>query len=173
MGMLEGEAAFVTGGGTGIGLASAKRIVAEGGRVALAGRRFDVLEDAARSIGDGAIPVQCDVTNDESVLGAIQTATEQNGPLRLAVNCAYQAMIGSMLATPTDLFAMSVDATLTGTYRSMQAEAKAMKGAGGGSIVNISSVAAARSGRWHGEGDEPRQSPGRGRSPLLGEPCQG
>ena len=43
---------------------------------------------------------------------------------------------------------MTTDATLNGTYRSMQAEARAMRAAGGGSIVNISSVAAARSGRW-------------------------
>jgi NAD(P)-dependent dehydrogenase (short-subunit alcohol dehydrogenase family) len=57
-------------------------------------------------------------------------------------------MVGSALTTPPDLFAMTVDATLTGTYRTMQAEAAAMRVSGGGSIVNISSVAAARSGRW-------------------------
>jgi NAD(P)-dependent dehydrogenase (short-subunit alcohol dehydrogenase family) len=57
-------------------------------------------------------------------------------------------MVGSALATPPELFAMTVDGTLTGTYRTMQAEATAMRQAGGGSIVNISSVAAARSGRW-------------------------
>ena len=57
-------------------------------------------------------------------------------------------MVGSFLETPADLFAMTTDATLNGTYRSMQAEARAMRAAGGGSIVNISSVAAARSGRW-------------------------
>ena len=148
MGTLDGLSAFVTGGGTGIGLACAKKIVAEGGRVAIAGRRGDVLNEAAKEIGEGAIAVQCDVTNTDSVVNAIDAAVESHGHLRLAVNCAYQAMVGSMLATPPDLFAMSVEGTLTGTYRSMQAEARAMQEAGGGRIVNISSVAAARSGRW-------------------------
>ena len=57
-------------------------------------------------------------------------------------------MVGSFLATPPELFASTTDSTLNGTYRSMQAEAKAIRVAGGGCIVNISSVAAARSGRW-------------------------
>lgn len=57
-------------------------------------------------------------------------------------------MVGSFLATPPELFVSTTDSTLNGTYRSMQAEAKAMREAGGGCIVNISSVAAARSGRW-------------------------
>src|SRR6185437_10222943 len=52
------------------------------------------------------------------------------------------------LATPADMFAMTTDTTLNGTYRSMQAEAKMMREADGGSIVNIGSVAGARSGRW-------------------------
>src|SRR5690242_10003446 len=146
--MFEGLSAFVTGGGTGIGFACARRIVDEGGRVAIAGRRADILEAAAKEIGEGAVPVQCDVTSNESGVSAVATAAKENGPLRLAVNSAYQAMVGSALATPPDLFAMTVDATLTGTYRTMQAEAAAMREAGGGSIVNISSVAAARSGRW-------------------------
>ena len=148
MGVLDGRSAFVTGGGTGIGLACARRMVDEGARVAIAGRRADVLEEAARELGDRATPVQCDVTSDASVAQAIETAIEKNGRLQLAVNCAYQAMVGSALATPTDLFAMTVDSTLTGTYRTMQAEARSMRAAGGGSIVNVSSVAAARSGRW-------------------------
>jgi NAD(P)-dependent dehydrogenase (short-subunit alcohol dehydrogenase family) len=148
MGVLDGRSAFVTGGGTGIGIACARAIVAEGGRVAIAGRRMDVLEGAAKELGHRATPVQCDVTSDPSVAQAIETATQRNGALQLAVNCAYQAMVGSALATPTELFAMTVDGTLTGTYRTMQAEARSMRAAGGGSIVNISSVAAARSGRW-------------------------
>jgi NAD(P)-dependent dehydrogenase (short-subunit alcohol dehydrogenase family) len=116
--------------------------------VAIAGRRADVLEAAAEQIGPMAVPVPCDVTNSESIVNAVQIAVKTNGTLRPAVNAAYQAMVGSALATPPELFATTVDCTLTGTYRSLQAEATAMREAGGGSIVNISSVAAARSGRW-------------------------
>jgi NAD(P)-dependent dehydrogenase (short-subunit alcohol dehydrogenase family) len=146
--MFDGRAAFITGGGTGIGLACAQAIVDGGGTVTIAGRRADVLRAAADQLGPGAGWVECDITRTESVNDAVATAVQRNGPLRLSVNSAYGAMVGSFLATPPELFAMTTDVTLNGTYRSMQAEAKAMKEAGGGSIVNISSVAAARSGRW-------------------------
>ena len=92
--------------------------------------------------------MQCDVTDNDSVTQAIATTVERNGPLHLAVNSAYQAMVGSVLATPPDLFAMTVEATLTGTYRSLQAEARAIRESGGGSIVNISSLAATHVSRW-------------------------
>jgi NAD(P)-dependent dehydrogenase (short-subunit alcohol dehydrogenase family) len=147
--MLDGRIAFVTGGGTGIGFACAKAIVDAGGSVTIAGRRSDVLEAAAKELGKRADWVVCDVTSTESVQQAIAKVVERCGGLHLAVNSAYQAMVGSFLRTPPDLFAMTTDATLNGTYRCMQAEASAIRSAGsGGSIVNISSVAAARSGRW-------------------------
>ena len=146
--MFEGKSAFITGGGTGIGLACAATIVERGGVVTLAGRRTDVLADAARGLGQAAGWVQCDITDSDSVQQAVATAIERNGPLRLAVNSAFQAMVGSILGTPADLFAMTTDGTLNGTYRALQAEGQAMVEAGGGSIVNISSVAASRSGRW-------------------------
>jgi NAD(P)-dependent dehydrogenase (short-subunit alcohol dehydrogenase family) len=146
--VFEERAAFVTGGGTGIGFACAQAIVDGGGRVTIAGRRTDVLKAAADALGERASWVECDITQTQSVNDAVATAVERNGPLHIAVNAAYGAMVGSFLATPPDLFAMTTDSTLNGTYRSMQAEANAMRQASGGSIVNISSVAAARSGRW-------------------------
>ncbi len=148
MGSLEGLSALVTGGGSGIGLACAEAIVREGGKVAIAGRREDVLNAAATQIGEGCHVVQCDVTQNDSVDSAIASAVEANGPLRLAVNCAFQAMVGSVLGLPPELFALTVEGTLTGTYRALQAEAKAMRQAGGGSIVNISSMAATHVSRW-------------------------
>jgi NAD(P)-dependent dehydrogenase (short-subunit alcohol dehydrogenase family) len=148
--MFDGRAAFVTGGGTGIGFACAKAIVDGGGTVTIAGRRAGVLRTAAQALGERAHWVECDITRTQSVDDALAAAVAQHGPLTLAVNSAYGAMVGSFLSTPADLFAMTTDSTLNGTYRSMQAEAKAMLEAGGGAIVNISSVAAARSGRWEG-----------------------
>ncbi len=148
MDVMRGQAAFVTGGGTGIGLACAQAIVQAGGTVTIAGRRVDVLDSAVEALGERATGVQCDISEPGSVEHAVGTAVERFGPLHLAVNSAYSAMVGSFLETPADLFAITTNATLNGTYRSMQAEAKAMRAAGSGSIVNISSVAAARSGRW-------------------------
>ena len=146
--MFQGRSAFITGGGTGIGLACAQAIVAGGGRVTIGGRRADVLEQAVAQLGAGATHVVCDISSTESVAEAVNHAVERSGPLHLAVNAAYGAMLGSVLATPPDLFAWTTDTTLNGTYRSLQAEGQAIRAAGGGSIVNISSVAASRSGRW-------------------------
>ena len=146
--MFEGRSAFVTGGGTGIGFACAEEIVARGGTVTIAGRRTDVLELASDALGARAGWVECDITSTDSVNDAVAVAVERHGALHLAVNSAYGAMVGSFLATPPELFASTTDSTLNGTYRSLQAEAKAIRDAGGGCIVNISSVAAARSGRW-------------------------
>src|SRR2546423_1265590 len=80
MGVLDGVAAFVTGGGTGIGLACAQTIVDEGGSVTIAGRRTEGLEAAASSLGDRATWVACDVTDNESVVKTVETAVERHGP---------------------------------------------------------------------------------------------
>jgi NAD(P)-dependent dehydrogenase (short-subunit alcohol dehydrogenase family) len=88
MARFDGKTAFITGGGTGIGLACAQAIVAGGGRVMLAARREEVLREAARSLGPSARFVVCDVTDDASVEAAIAAAESQLGPLRLAVNSA-------------------------------------------------------------------------------------
>ena len=147
--MFEGKSAFVTGGGTGIGFACAEAIVEAGGSVTIAGRRTEVLAAASEALGPRAGWVECDITNTESVEGAVATAVDRFGPLGLAVNAAFQAMVGSILGTPPDLFAMTTEGTLNGTFRALQVEARAMVESGG-AIVNISSVAGARSGRWEG-----------------------
>jgi NAD(P)-dependent dehydrogenase (short-subunit alcohol dehydrogenase family) len=144
----DGKVAFVTGGGTGIGLACAKAIVAGGGRVMLAGRRKDVLQAAAASLEPSAAWTRCDVTDDRSVVAAVGAAVDQLGPLRLAVNAAGAGSIGTVLNSTSGEFAQTIDTNLVGVFRCMRAEAGAMKAAGGGSIVNISSIAGALTHRW-------------------------
>lgn len=148
MGRFEGKVGFVTGGGTGIGLACARAIVAGGGRVMIGGRRTEVLREAAQALGPAAAWVPCDVTSDESVEAAVAAATERLGPLRLAVNAAGVGSIGNVLNATSGEFLQTIDTNLVGVFRSMHAEARAMKAAGGGSIVNISSIAGALTHRW-------------------------
>src|ERR1700733_9010394 len=63
MGQLDGKTALVTGASTGIGLATARRFVAEGAKVYITGRREEELNAAAQELGPGAVPVRSDVSD--------------------------------------------------------------------------------------------------------------
>jgi NAD(P)-dependent dehydrogenase (short-subunit alcohol dehydrogenase family) len=144
----ENTVAFVTGGGTGIGLACARAVAAGGGRVMLAGRRESVLRDAAAGLGANAGWVVCDVTRDDSVEAAVAATVERFGPLRAAVNSAGMGAVGSVLNSTADELRVVLETNLVGVFRCVRAEAKAMRAAGGGAIVNISSIAAGLTHRW-------------------------
>jgi NAD(P)-dependent dehydrogenase (short-subunit alcohol dehydrogenase family) len=144
----DGKVAFVAGGGTGIGLACARAIASHGGTVMLAGRREAVLRDAAAAIGAHAAWVVCDVTSDAAVDAAVAATVERLGPLRLAVNSAGLPAAGSVLNSGAAEMQATLDTNVVGMFRCLRAEARAMKAAGGGSIVNISSIAATLTHRW-------------------------
>lgn len=145
---LAGKVAFVTGGGTGIGLACARAVVQSGGSVALAGRREEVVQAAASELGERAIGVRCDVTDQASVDAAVAAVVDLFGALHLAVNAAGVGGVGHVLNSTAEQFAAVLDTNLAGAFRSMRAEAREMRRAGGGSIVNISSIAAALTHRY-------------------------
>jgi NAD(P)-dependent dehydrogenase (short-subunit alcohol dehydrogenase family) len=147
-GRFAGRVAFVTGGGTGIGFACAQALAVGGARVMIAGRRADVLAKAAAQLGAQAAYVRCDVTSDTEVEAAIAACEKQLGPPRLAVNAAGTGNIGSVLNGPVPDFQALIDTNLTGVYRSLRAEALSMQRSGGGSIVNVSSIAGALTHRW-------------------------
>lgn len=148
MARFEGKTGLVTGGGTGIGLACARAIVEGGGNVVLAGRREAVVAQAAEVLGERAAGVACDVTDDRSVDAAVGFAVERFGGLQLAVNCAGTGSIGSVLNSTSEDFARTLDTNLTGVFRCLRAEARQMKRGGGGSVVNMSSIAGTRTHRW-------------------------
>lgn len=148
MARFEHKVGFVTGGGTGIGLACAREISRGGGQVVLAGRREEVLREAAKELGPRADWVCCDVTSDESVEEAVSLVQQRHGGLHLAVNSAGKGGAGSVLNSTSAEFADVLETNLVGVFRCMRAEARAMKAAGQGSIVNISSIAGALTHRW-------------------------
>ncbi len=145
---LEGKVAFITAGGTGIGLGCARALVASGARVMLCARRAEVIEAAARELGPAAGAVICDVTRQESVDAAVAATVERLGGLDLAVHSAGIGGLSSVLSSTAEEFAQVLDTTLTGCFRCLRAVSHVMKTRGGGSIVNISSIAGALTHRW-------------------------
>lgn len=146
---LSGKVAFVTAGATGIGLGCARAIVEAGGRVMICARRKDTLESASEELGENAAWVECDVTNDASVDAAVAATVERFGKLDAAVNSAGTGTAGPLTETATAEFERVLDTNLTGAFRCLRAEARAMAEAGG-SIVNVSSIAGALTHPWMG-----------------------
>jgi NAD(P)-dependent dehydrogenase (short-subunit alcohol dehydrogenase family) len=145
---LRDKVGFVTAGATGIGLGCARSIVEAGGRVMICARREQTLEQAADELGPSAAWVRCDVADDASVDAAVEATLEHFGRLDLAVNSAGTGSAAPILTTPSEEWSRVIDTNLTGAFRCLRAEAEAMRRSGGGSIVNVSSIAGALTHPW-------------------------
>lgn len=130
----EARVAFITGGTRGIGLAAARRLAAAGHRVAVGSRSKPDDLDAELTW------VECDITDGDSVDGALAAVTEQLGPPTIVVANAGVTRDKLMLRMSDGDFADIVDANLTGTFRTIQRAVKPMMKARWGRVVLISSV---------------------------------
>jgi NAD(P)-dependent dehydrogenase (short-subunit alcohol dehydrogenase family) len=111
-------------------------------------RREDTLRDAAAKLGANAAWVACDVTDDKSVDDAVAATVARFGKLDLAVNSAGTGTAAPILKATTSEWERTLATNLTGPFRCVRAEARAMVAAGGGSIVNVSSIAGALTHPW-------------------------
>jgi NAD(P)-dependent dehydrogenase (short-subunit alcohol dehydrogenase family) len=132
--------AFVTGGGSGIGLAVATALAGAGWQVTLAGRSVERLQSAARGLV-GARVQAVDVTNADSVKGALRGACDASGPIDLLVNNAGGVASAPFEKTTVDAWRQAIDLNLMGVVHCTQAVLPAMKAAGWGRIVNMASTA--------------------------------
>ncbi|MBM4123361.1 MAG: glucose 1-dehydrogenase [Nitrospira sp.] len=143
---LDGKVALITGGGIGIGAAVAKLFAKEGAAVLITGRRKDLLERVVGEIerdGGRALAVAGSVADEAHARGAVAQAVRTFGKLTVLINNAGIGSFGKPLheiddATWNDLFATN----LTGAFRMTRAAVPEMLKAGGGAIVNVSSIAA-------------------------------
>ena len=142
MGELSGRVALVTGGASGIGLATAEVMLREGARVLLADRDGAAAEAAARRLGEGAMGAAADVTAQADVEAVVSMAVQRLGGLDVLVNSAGIVSKHRFLDLPVDDWRDMLDVHLTGTFLCTQAAARHMVDAGGGAVVNISSIAA-------------------------------
>jgi NAD(P)-dependent dehydrogenase (short-subunit alcohol dehydrogenase family) len=146
-GQFEGKTALVTGGGTGIGEASALALAAEGAIVTVAGRTEVTLADTVAQIeaaGGTARYAICDVTDEEAVKAAVAVAVGDAGRLDIAVNSAGIDGGNFQFDTinyPNETFDAMLDVNVRGMFFSMRHELARMVEQGGGVVVNISSGA--------------------------------
>ena len=149
---IAGKTVLVTGGGSGLGAATARMVVEAGGSVVVADVDAERGRQVADGLGDGARFVRTDVTDEDSVRAAVAAAAGTGGELAVAVSCAGIAPAERVLGRqgPHSLarFVATVQVNLVGTFNVTRLAAEAMAGnqplADGerGVIVNTASVAA-------------------------------
>jgi 3alpha(or 20beta)-hydroxysteroid dehydrogenase len=136
---------IITGGARGMGASHARGFIAEGANVVIA----DILEQEGRTLadelGDHAIFSHLDVTNDKDWAATVAAAEDAFGPVSVLINNAGIARFGVIEETEPAAWRQVIDVNLTGTYLGMRAVASSMRKAGGGAIVNISSIESMKS----------------------------
>jgi NAD(P)-dependent dehydrogenase (short-subunit alcohol dehydrogenase family) len=147
-----GIRAIVTGGASGLGHASAARIVGHGGQVAMLDMNQDLGEEAAASLGDRAVFIRTDVSDEAQVDAVVAQVVGRFGGIDLAVNCAGILGAGRVLGREGpmagDAFRKVIEVNLIGTFLVDKAAAAAMAdnppGADGerGVLIHTASVAA-------------------------------
>ncbi|MGQ0823693.1 MAG: SDR family oxidoreductase [Actinomycetota bacterium] len=151
---MDGQAALITGGGSGIGLGAAKRFAADGAHVTIAGRTEDRLRAAVEDIRAGSAPgttiqhAVCDVTVEDDVIAAVALAAEPSGALDILFACAGGALhLGPTVEADTAAWMATIDLNIVGTFLSIKHAAPAMAASSGGSIIAMSSIAGHRTHR--------------------------
>jgi 2-hydroxycyclohexanecarboxyl-CoA dehydrogenase len=135
----EGRIALVTGGASGIGAATSRRLAAEGARVAVCDLNADGAAEVASEIDAGAF--EMDVRSTESVRSAVAAAESALGPIQILVNNAGLGTDLFLLRTDEELWDQLIAVNLRGTIAVTHAVLGGMHERGGGRIVNVASEA--------------------------------
>lgn len=145
MNRLDDKVAIITGGARGQGAAEAELFVAAGSQVVIT----DVLDDAgeatAARLGAACEFLHHDVSNEVEWTTVVDTVVDRHGRLDVLVNNAGIFRVAGLTETSDELWQQTVAVNQTGVFYGMRAVVPAMRAAGGGSIVNISSIAGMKS----------------------------
>lgn len=139
---LQGKVAFVSGGGSGIGAATAQRMAQQGATVVICGRRqepLDAVVAGIRAAGGKAEAVVADVGNEAQYVGAIEGAAKRHGKLDILVNNAMAYTWGALEAMSTEDWHANFKTTVDGSFWGTRTAMRLMK-EHGGAVVNVSSI---------------------------------
>jgi NADP-dependent 3-hydroxy acid dehydrogenase YdfG len=135
-----GRVAVVTGASSGIGEATARALAGDGYRVALLARRHDRITALADNLGNGAIAIQADVTDRDSIVAAAERVRQELGGANVLVNNAGIMLLGPFDRHQRDDYRKMLEVNLLGAITTTEIFLDQLK-TGGGDIINISSVA--------------------------------
>ena len=142
-GLVEDRVAFVTGAASGIGLAIAEALAAEGAKVALSDLREEAVKAAAEGVarsGREAIGLACDVTSEPQLTRALDAAAARFGRLDILVNNAGLQFVSPIESFPTEKFELLVKVMLTAPFMAVKHVFPGMRERRFGRIVNVASI---------------------------------
>jgi NAD(P)-dependent dehydrogenase (short-subunit alcohol dehydrogenase family) len=139
---LEGKTAVVTGGNSGIGLATAKRFLEEGARVAISGRNQKTLDEAVKTLGDGVLAVQSDTAKLGETEKFLAKVVQKFGKIDVLFVNAGVAKCAPLADTPESLFDEQFNINIKGAYFTIQKAIPLLND--GASIILNTSVAGAK-----------------------------
>ncbi|MBB3039170.1 glucose 1-dehydrogenase [Hoyosella altamirensis] len=140
MSRLAGKVALITGAARGQGASAAQRFVAEGAKVVIA----DILDTdgklLAEELGESAAYIHLDVTDEQNWIEAVEFTTTQFGSLNVLMNNAGVLHFSRVQDTRLEDYQRVIGINQVGTFLGMKSAVEPLKAAGGGSIINVSSV---------------------------------
>jgi meso-butanediol dehydrogenase / (S,S)-butanediol dehydrogenase / diacetyl reductase len=142
---LEGKVALITGGGTGIGSAIAERFVAEGAKICITGRRQEMLDQEAARLPKGFVTTCAgDVATFEDASRMVEKTVAFGGKLDVLINNAGIDPPGTVTDIDPEVWKRVIETNLTGPLYLMKLSIPHMIKSGGGSVINIASLAGVR-----------------------------
>jgi len=150
MGALDRKSAIITGAAQGMGASHARRFVEAGARVVLTDVQADAGERLAKELGEAACFVRHDVTSAADWDRVIAAAQSHGGGLHALVNNAAIHWMKSIADDSADALRRMLDVNVVGVFLGIQKATPPLRAAGGGSIINISSIAGTRGIPAHG-----------------------